>query len=320
MILKQASQLATSAERVKQLILACHNFSDTMGTLPPWAIGTTTQNASAHYLILPFLEQNTVFQQANGFSYNVRTIPIKAFTCPDDPTTKNGLFTGQAVAYINSQARTSDNGKPYGAATYAINAQVATAFLNAGHPTKGTTTLEKIKDGTSNTVLFAERMAWCTGPNYPSPAATPRLAGGSVTWSIWARGGRNTTTSPWADGAAAATLPPAENTAGPNGYSWWDCPLFDHPYISATSKDNGPGPRSDPNFRQNRDGVVNPGGIQGGAIPNQCDYRRLQALHTGVMTAGIADGSVRSINANISALTFQRVGTKDEGEVLGGDW
>jgi hypothetical protein len=38
------------------------------------------------------------------------------------------------------------------------------------------------------------------------------------------------------------------------------------------------------------------------------------------MTAGIADGSVRSINATVSALTFQRVCTKDEGEVLGGDW
>ena len=96
--------------------------------------------------------------------------------------------------------------------------------------------------------------------------------------------------------------------------------MFDHPYRSSNT-DGGPGPRSISNFRQNWDGgVVNPGGIQGGAVPLQCDYRRLQALHTGVMTAGIADGSVRSISANISALTFERVCTKDEGEVLGGDW
>src|SRR5258708_15281506 len=97
-------------------------------------------------------------------------------------------------------ARTSANGIPYGAATYAINGQVATAQMQDGHPIKGSTTLEKIKDGTSNTVLFAERMAFCTGLNFPL-SSTPHLAPGSVTWSIWARGGSNTSTAPWQDGA-----------------------------------------------------------------------------------------------------------------------
>ena len=315
---REAARRMSCNNNVKQLVLACHNFEDTNGTLPPWAIGTTTQNASAHFLILPFIEQNTVFQQANGNSYNVRTTAIKAFTCPDDPTTKNGLFTNQAVA--PSAARVSNNGQPYGAATYAINAQVATAFLLGGHPTKGTTTLVKIKDGTSNTILFAERMAWCTGPNYPNPGATPRLASGSVTWSIWARGGKYSTIANWGDGAAAAQVPPADNGNFPTGYSWWDCPLFDHPYTS-TNTDSGPGPRSIVNFRQNWDGgVVNPGGIQKNAVPLMCDYRRLQALHTGTMTAGLADGSVRSISGSISALTFAGVCTTNEAEIVGSDW
>jgi prepilin-type N-terminal cleavage/methylation domain-containing protein len=317
---REAARRMQCNNNVKQLVLACHNFEDTQGSLPPWAIGTPTIFASSHFLILPYIEQNNLYQQANGISFNVRTTAIRAFTCPDDPTTKNGLFTGQAV--VPSVARTSLNGQPYGAATYALNAQVATAFLLGGHPTKGTTTLVKIKDGTSNTVMFAERMAWCTGPNYPRPNATPRLAAGSVTWSIWARGGRNTTNSPWQDGAPAATLPPADNPSGPDGYTWWDCPLFDHPYRTSSNTDAGPGPRSITNFRQNWDGgVVNPGGIQGSPFPSQCDYRRLQALHSGgVMTAGLCDGSVRSIGATISALTFERVCTKDEGEVLGSDW
>jgi hypothetical protein len=85
--------------------------------------------------------------------------------------------------------------------------------------------------------------------------------------------------------------------------------------------DAGPGPRSDPNFRQNWDGgVVNPGGIQGNPRPNACDYRRLQALHNGVMVAGLADGSVRTVSASISALTWQRVCSPNDGLVLGGDW
>ena len=84
---------------------------------------------------------------------------------------------------------------------------------------------------------------------------------------------------------------------------------------------NGPGPRSDPNFRQNWDGgVVNPGGIQGGSTITKCDYRRLQAMHTGAMTAGLGDGSVRTLSASISALTFQRLCDPKDGQVLGGDW
>jgi hypothetical protein len=34
----------------------------------------------------------------------------------------------------------------------------------------------------------------------------------------------------------------------------------------------------------------------------------------------LADGSVRAVSAQISALTFMRIATINEGEVLGGDW
>jgi prepilin-type N-terminal cleavage/methylation domain-containing protein len=319
---RAAARRTQCANHVKQLALACHNFEATNGVLPPWASGVLTEYGSSHYLLLPFLEQTTIFQQAGGVSFNVRTSPVRIFTCPEDPTVKNGLFGNAAMSYTSGgPARTSANGMPYGAATYAINGQVATAQMQDGHPVKGTTNMTKIQDGTSNTVLFAERMSFCTGVNYPNTASGPKLAAGSVTWSIWARGGRNTTNSAWADGANAAPLPPAINTAAPDGYSWWDCPVFDAPYRTPGTNNNGPGPRTDPNFRQNWDGgVVNPGGIQGDAIPLRCDYRRLQALHSGVMVTGLADGSVRMVSANISALTLQRVATINEGETLGSDW
>jgi hypothetical protein len=324
--IREAAARMQCSNNVKQLVLACHNYHDANGTMPPYAVGTPTQQASAHFLLLPYIEQDNLYRQANGISFNVRTAGVKLFTCPTDPTASDGLFTSQAVnatAPYNGTAplRISVNGQPYGAATYAINGQVAAAQMVNGHPVKGSTTLAAITDGTSNTVLFAERMAWCTGRLYPSPTATIHLASGSVTWSIWARGGKNTTNSNWLDGAPAAPLPPATNPAGPDGYTWWDCPLFDHPYRTLANLDAGPGPRSLTNFRQNWDGgVVNPGGIQGSPRPEQCDYRRLQALHSGVMTAGLADGSVRTVSASISALTWERVCTPSGGEVLGSDW
>jgi prepilin-type N-terminal cleavage/methylation domain-containing protein len=320
---RAAARRMQCANSVKQLALACHNFENTNGVLPPWASGVLTDYGSSHFLLLPFLEQTTIYQQSGGISFNVRTTPVKVFGCPDDATLKNGLFTNAATSYSGSSTsfnRTTNNGVPYGGSTYAINGQVATAQLQDGHPVKGTTSLVKIKDGTSNTVLFGERMAFCAGPNFPNGAGT-RLATGSVTWSIWARGGRNTTNSNWNDGAPAAPLPPTLNSNAPDGYTWWDCPIFDGPYRTASTTNNGPGPRSDPNFRQNWDGgVVNPGGIQGDAIPLRCDYRRLQALHAGVMVTGLADGSVRNVSSQISALTFAYICTINNGETVASDW
>jgi hypothetical protein len=38
------------------------------------------------------------------------------------------------------------------------------------------------------------------------------------------------------------------------------------------------------------------------------------------MTTALADGSVRGVSSNISALAWERVCTKDLGEALGADW
>jgi hypothetical protein len=100
----------------------------------------------------------------------------------------------------------------------------------------------------------------------------------------------------------------------------WDNPAFDPPYRNATLT-NGPGPRSEPSFRQNwNGGVANPGGIQANPVPLQCDYRRLQAMHGNVMMAGLADGSVRAVTSTVSALTWRNSATGMGGEVLGSDW
>ena len=317
---RDAAARMQCSNNVKQLSLACHNYHDSIGTFPAYSMANGSQFGSAHFFLLPYIEQDNLFRQANGIAFNVRTGVVKTFACPKDPTNVGGQFSGDAVAM--NPARTSVGGVPYGATTYAINGRIATGTMENGHITRGNNTLVGITDGTSNTVLFAERMAWCTGPNYPDPSVTPRLAAGSVTWSIWARGPKNTANSNWADGAPAAPLPPAAHAGGPDGYTWWDCPLFDHAYrLPASNLNAGPGPRSDPNFRQNWDGgVVNPGGIQANPIPRQCDYRRLQALHGNIMIAGLADGSVRSVGTSVSANTWQLVCNPIDGAVIPGDW
>src|SRR6184192_1814410 len=83
---RAAARRMSCGNAIRQLALACHNFQNSRGTLPPWAEGTPTEYGSSHFLILPYVEQQNIYQQSGGNSFVVRTSPVKIFTCPEDPT------------------------------------------------------------------------------------------------------------------------------------------------------------------------------------------------------------------------------------------
>lgn len=313
-LLLPAVQVARGAARrmqcvnnLKQLGIACHNFESARKTLPPWVLVGRGLMASGHFLMLAHLEQDSLYRKADGFSFHVRTNAVPTFACPEDPTLSRGKFIGSALEIHPGRASSVDG--EYGGTSYALNAKVASAIFQAGHPTRADGAFDKIRDGLSNTILFAERMAFSHGDHYPS-SALPNLASGSFTWSIWSRGGKNTTND-WRDGAIAATdFPTPSNLPKERqfeGYSWWDNPVFDAPLRKADSPDLGPGPRSDPSFRDGWNGVKNPGGIQPNPRVGATDYRRLQALHRTIMVGCCADGSIHSITASIDPVVFQHL-------------
>ncbi|MEQ1825714.1 MAG: DUF1559 domain-containing protein [Pirellula sp.] len=327
---RAAARRMQCANNVKQLSLAAHNFESANKTLPPWTYakgsGTTsglrpTVFGSGHFMLLPYFEQTAIYQQANGISFEVRTAKVGSFACPDDATLSGGGFAGRALT--NNTTRVSVNGNPYGGTTYALNAPACSVQFVNGHPTTANGKFGSISDGLSNTVLFVERQAACYGHNYPTAGVTPNLSTGSFTFSIWARGGRTTTHSNWVDGAPAAadlTVANGSATEVAAGYTWWDCPVFNATLRNPANYAAGPGPRTDPAFRNPFNGVPNPGGIQDGVVEGRCDWRRPQAMHTGSMTAGLLDGSVRTISSSINVVTFDRSCLPSDGNVLGADW
>jgi hypothetical protein len=51
-----------------------------------------------------------------------------------------------------------------------------------------------------------------------------------------------------------------------------------------------------------------------------CDYTLLQTPHPSGMTAGMGDGSVRTIQGTISLTTWEALKTPNGGEVIGDNW
>src|SRR5436190_23873305 len=105
---REAARRSQCTNNMKQIVLACHNFHDTYGTVPsivsytPTGGGGTTGGFGAGWGFLPFLlpyvEQKPLFDTIN-FNSNVccasltqvHNAIIPAFTCPSDPLGKGFL-------------------------------------------------------------------------------------------------------------------------------------------------------------------------------------------------------------------------------------
>lgn len=117
----------------------------------PYGGPYTGKHATGFFYLLPHIEQDNLFKQAttpNGmYDQAVHTNQVTTFQGPLD-TTANEKTHG------------------WGVASYAMNYQV---FGRPGHPSgwawgcMGATKLVSIPDGTSNTVLTAEKRAACRG-------------------------------------------------------------------------------------------------------------------------------------------------------------
>jgi prepilin-type N-terminal cleavage/methylation domain-containing protein len=170
---RESANRTICSNNLRQLGLASHNCHDLHEKFPPglgYFPGPPTYG-NAFYHLLPFLEQDNLFTESNGFAGNndVFSQPVKVFVCPSDPS-------------AGADGQVTDNqGKNWGACSYAGNVQVFAIVWPDGElrDTRGKTRLTDIKDGTSNTILFAEKYARCTKNSFPE--------GGNF-WAYWVKG------------------------------------------------------------------------------------------------------------------------------------
>jgi len=187
---REAAARAKSQNNLKQMALAVHNYNDAyQGKLPPLTdVGTGAPNGwgynSLFFNILPYVEQDNVyrvFQKADPTTYArntgtplgaARTI-IPVFLSPADSTASNGttMVIASMTAVTGAPTNTTLANAEFATTSYAANGLVFKSNTG-GLP-------RTFQDGTSNTIMFAERYQVCT------PAT------GSPVYNLWAFGRNN---------------------------------------------------------------------------------------------------------------------------------
>jgi prepilin-type N-terminal cleavage/methylation domain-containing protein len=295
---REAAARAKSQNNLKQIVLGCHNAHGVGGSLP---IAWHTSNLGsfpghANYngawkrtapgdnvlfqLLLPYIEQNAVFQMGEGASGSLPggylapfpvgpdrarllRAKIPTYTSPLDPTGTTTIPV--TVAWVNPA------GEDMFVGNYAANFQIfgrRGGIITNGGDWFSVTTLQSIQDGTSNTLFFAEKLAVCRSPSQavainagmtgPSP-----LRGNVMLW-----------------GGFAHRLAPvfAGRTAAPH-----------------------------PKF-------------QFGVTQETCDADLPTALTAAGLLVGMGDGSVRTFANDMSVATWNQTLDPLDGQAMGSDF
>ena len=148
---REAAARSTCQNNVKQISLATHSYEGATGRLPPYYVQSPESQIFVE--LLPHIEQQAIYTsfgspvnlQTAGTNIGHRATP-KTYVCPSDNTYGNGLGQGD-----------------WASGCYAANFQVfgnPSAGNSAPGNGRGRISLASgFTDGTSNTVIFAEKIA-----------------------------------------------------------------------------------------------------------------------------------------------------------------
>ena len=282
---REAANRIKCSNNLKQLGLAAHNYHDSQGHLPP-GIGYYPPAGGAFgtyfFHLLPYLEQEALYRSALGSvrfplpdgpttllypgNKNVYSQPVPIFLCPSDPSVgPDGIVTV--------------NGYSFGASCYAPNGLVS-GRKDPPSP-QGRARFADIPDGTSNTILHAEKYARCS-----NTVMVPAFRDGG---------------NAWAYSGGPFLWQPAPMTPLRAGFG----PAFAiRGFVALGAPD------------AIREGSI----FQVRPTPGNCDPTRASTAHAGGILVGLAEGSVRTLAPTMSGTTWWAALTPEGGEVPGSDW
>ncbi len=275
------------------------------GPYPNKATATTTFAPTLIWL-LPYIEMQTVFNTFPATNPTLgpawyqaastgSSVPqIKIYTCPSDTTMK----AAAAAASYNANSYAS-----YGANAFVFGTSIQT-LVSPGPPPSYTYTCNPISsgqgtkmptdlpDGTTNTILFTDKMAFCNGI-----IGSQQVTGGTV----WTEPGYQPYDTYNPSGVAYMAL--VGQVYQPTG----------QPYSSTFSMGPiGPIPPSaTPNLMPFNGGVGN---------STSCTFNGASSGHIGAVQVAMGDGSVRGVNTGTQLYTFNLAIIPNDQLPMPSDW
>jgi prepilin-type N-terminal cleavage/methylation domain-containing protein len=160
---RELAQLTKCKNNLRNLALACLQAHDKQGALPPMYGLYAQATGTVFYHLLPYIEGKDIYDQKAAATQHA----VAVYQCPSDSSAGIGPVDG---------VWTDTKGTQWGIGNYGAN------YLVFGHPGAvapqnfaGAARIpDGFPDGTSKTILFAERYAVC----YGQPSATTN--GGSM--------------------------------------------------------------------------------------------------------------------------------------------
>ncbi len=183
---REAARRAQCQNNLKQIGLALHNYHSAMNVFPPssvWKQGVNPESGNTAslsenwvILVLPYLEQQALRDAfnlslfiTNAANMPARSTQLSVMMCPSDPYNRQA-FNG------SSNSAVSNMGDNWARGNYAANASMG--IMSSGSAGNRTTwsesryrgvmganvssSIEEIKDGSSNTILAGEIRAGIT--------------------------------------------------------------------------------------------------------------------------------------------------------------
>jgi prepilin-type N-terminal cleavage/methylation domain-containing protein len=301
---REAARRTQCTNNIKQFSLGVHSYTDANKKVPQlWLqryrtppTGNPRSIGSIWYFLLPYIEQEAVFEQGVGsntpFLSSVHhdsqyacESKIPAYICPSDPTNTSNLGDGgedywpTAIPGLSTHPVTG--GRCTTALCYAANILVfdpnpPTVIGSSSTPTgppKGSLN-EAMSDGTSNTIVFAHRYKVCAN------------TGGGPHNQWW------------------ASLRNGNGAKQTGGFGFMD-------YFRLGGTSGWSGPAAGPNLNIPSgasfcSGSNNSGSLATG-IPFQiaprkfaCSQNITQSPHPAAMMVGMGDGSARAVGPSIA--------------------
>ncbi len=293
---REAARRSQCSNNAKQIALGLQNYHDTYKTFPPgviWGPGRPPYTLPYHHtwnvMILPFIEQqalyNTVDMRLPIWGQSIVSTPVPTLRCPSDerdlPSQTQNIavtnYPGSEGYHWHPTANIGANSAPWN--TYGDPLSDACS-LNGIFTVTTTSKMSSVRDGTSNAIIFAEDDSMGYGGGAIRTCGTGlRRVGTPVFDSAFV----GTASNGWGANETGTNTVNPDGSAKTNG-TWFRNHSFTPTYIAAW------GPNS--------------------------EHYGPSSYHPGGLHAGMVDGSVGFITANIDYGTWLKLNAMADGHTV----